>query len=136
MPADTLAPPSLLLGEEVAAATTPPSSSITASADCADTPIGGGVQETVSALQQNIDAIAAAVRQLEHTMAMCARLQQNNEALTEAVGQLERTVAASIDRFTRRLDRMEKEEGYRGGSERHGHADDNRMAAKRNRHAR
>ncbi len=38
---------------------------------------------------------------------LCARLQQNNETLATVVEQLEKTVAASIDRFVRRLDRME-----------------------------
>ena len=54
------------------------------------------------------DTLRNALHTKEHELtALCARLQQNNDALTEVVERLERTVSASIDRFVRRLDRME-----------------------------
>ncbi len=54
------------------------------------------------------DALRAALHSREQELAaISARLQQHNEALTAVVERLERTVSASIDRFVRRLDRME-----------------------------
>ncbi len=54
------------------------------------------------------DTLRAALHAREQELsAIHARMQQHNEALTAVVERLERTVSASIDRFVRRLDRME-----------------------------
>ena len=54
------------------------------------------------------ETLRNALHTKEHELvALCAHLQQNNETLTEVVERLERTVSTSIDRFVRRLDRME-----------------------------
>ena len=54
------------------------------------------------------DALRSALNAKECELASIrTRLQHNTDALTTAVERLERTVAASIDRFTRRLDRLE-----------------------------
>ena len=50
---------------------------------------------------------AALYAREQELAAIHVRMQQHNEALTAVVERLERTVSASIDRFVRRLDRME-----------------------------
>jgi hypothetical protein len=70
------------------------------------------------------EMLRAALSARDHEVAMlCARLQQNNEALATVVEQLERTVSASIDRFVRRLDRLENRQNCgrgEGGREERG----------------
>jgi len=62
------------------------------------------------------DALRNALNAKEQELStMRARLQHNTDALATAVERLERTVSASIDRFTRRLDRLESGNTKRGG---------------------
>ncbi len=51
---------------------------------------------------------------------LCARLQQNNDTLALVVERLEKTVSASMDRFVRRLDRMDTRNGNTAANSRTG----------------
>ena len=49
-------------------------------------------------------------------LVLFTRLQQNNDMLAIVVERLEKTVSASIDRFVRRLDRMDNRQDHTTGS--------------------
>ena len=68
---------------------------------------------------------------------LCARLQQNNESLAAVVEQLERTVSASIDRFIRRIDRMDNRLNRSGSYDNNNHrSTDNDGGGGRNKRSR
>ncbi len=70
---------------------------------------------STTATQHDYEMLRAVLSARDNEIAiLCTRLQQNNEALATAVEQLERTVSAAIDRFVRRLDRLEKKCGGSG----------------------
>lgn len=67
---------------------------------------------------EECDALRSALNAKECELSsMRTRLQHNTDALTTAIERLERTVAASIDRFTRRLDRLENNGPVQRGAE-------------------